>query len=195
MNRFPNHWLLFALLAVAGASAGILATGTLFAQPAAQPAPAAQESAADVMRKMDSMIKPVNESRKTATQPSTTQPARKAAPVIVNPDAKLIKGVAPDIKLQPLKREDQFILNRLGRLVRVADGKSLFVFDADQQTGQEQPMVMVPCSKLEYMENLTQDRGDRVKFILSGQVFTYRDVNYILPTIVREIDRRDNLNP
>ncbi len=193
MNRTPLKFILGALLSVvAAAAAGYLAQDNLLAQPGT---PTTQESAEDVMRKLDSMIKPVEQTRKADTQPSTTQPARKALPAIINPDSKLIKGVAPDMKLQPLKREDQFILNRMGRLVRVSDGKSLFVFDADQQTGQEQPMVLVPCSKLEYMENLSQDRGDRLKFLLSGQVFTYRDVNYLLPTIVREMDRRDNLNP
>ncbi len=192
MKRTTRKLIIPGLMAaIAGASLGLLTGQHSSAQA---PAPA-NPSAEDVMRNMDSLIKPVEDAKKPDTQPSSTQPAKPAPPAIINPDSKLVRGVAPDIKLQPPRREDQFIINRVGRLLRVSDGKSLFIFEADQQTGQEQPMVLVPCSKLEYMENITRDRGDRVRFILSGQILTYRDVNYILPTIVRETDRRDNLNP
>jgi hypothetical protein len=196
MNRTTRKLIIPVIMAaIAGASLGMLTDRPIVAQAPNAPASAGTNpSAEDVMRNMDSLIKTSDDSKKPDTQPSATQPAKPPAPAIVNPDAKLIKGISPDAKLQPPKREDQFILNRHGRLVRV-DGKSLLVFDADQQTGQEQPMILLPCSKLEYMENISRDRGDRVRFIVSGQILTYRDVNYLLPTIVRETDRRDNLNP
>jgi hypothetical protein len=191
-TRSHRLWLLVALFSAGSATLGY---NSITAQtPPAQPAASETPSPDDVMRKLDAMIQPIDETGAPTTQPSTTQPADTAQEPIVNPDKKFIRGVAPDVRVQAPRREDQFILNRVGRLVVIEPGKSLFIFDADQQTAQEQPMMVVPCSKLELMENLTRDRGDQLRFIISGQILTYRDVNYLLPTIVRETEARGNLN-
>ena len=47
-------------------------------------------------------------------------------------------------------------------------------------------MIMMPCQLLESMEKLISERGDRVVFNTSGQVFVYKGANYLLPSIMRE---------
>jgi hypothetical protein len=66
----------------------------------------------------------------------------------------------------------------------------LFAFEADDMSMQDPPMVLVPCQILESMEQQVRQRGDRVVFVLSGQVLQYRGVNFLLPTMMKiDIDR------
>jgi hypothetical protein len=102
----------------------------------------------------------------------------------------LLLGLETDQPLAELKEEGQFIIARTGRLIRSADGsQSLFVLDADGPGAPEPPMILQACKLLETMERTVQEQGEKVPFVVTGQVFMYRGANYLLPTIVkREFD-------
>ena len=102
-----------------------------------------------------------------------------------NVDSAVI-GVAPGDKQPKLRREGEFVIARRGRIVRAPDAQFfMFVFEADAPDSQEPPMMILPCSLLESIESIIQQRGDEVVFILSGQITLYRGANYILPTMMK----------
>jgi hypothetical protein len=106
----------------------------------------------------------------------------------------VILGIAPGIKLGPPRREGEFVVNRRGRLQRFSEaGPVGFTFEADSERAPESPMVIVPCKMLESMEDFNRKRGGDQVFILSGQVLTYREVNYLLPTMVKIMVEQGNL--
>ena len=107
-----------------------------------------------------------------------------------------VLGVAPEQnKGQPtLKREGAFIVNRRGHLARAKESNRLmFVFDADKKESPEPPMVLQACRTLETMEKIVQKRGESVDFIISGQVHTYRNQNYLMPTMMKIAENSGNL--
>jgi hypothetical protein len=153
------------------------------------PAPAAESDTSDQV--MERMLRDVQENPliEPVQRPSDRRPteARPAA------DPRVI-GVAPWAPAPKLRREGEFVVNRSGRLVRSTDGLHLmFVFEADSRVGHEPPMILVPCQILQDMEQIVHDRGDRIMFILSGQVLAYRGANYLLPTIMKVAMDRGNL--
>ena len=75
----------------------------------------------------------------------------------------------------------------------IFEGLQVFVFDADSQHAPEPPMILQPCRLLQSMEDIVQQRGDTVVFVLSGQVHVYRGANYLLPTLMRIAIDRGNL--
>ena len=99
-----------------------------------------------------------------------------------------VLGVAPGDPLPSLRREGETIRKRDGRLLPTGDrGYAVFILDADPESdepGDDQPLAMVvaPCITLESMERLLEDRGEDLRFTITGQVHTYRGVNYLLPT-------------
>lgn len=97
-----------------------------------------------------------------------------------------VVGVAPGDKQPKLRREGEFVIARRGRIIRSPDAQFfMFVFEADAPDSQEPPMMILPCSLLESIESIIQQRGDEVVFILSGQITLYRGANYILPTMMK----------
>ena len=115
-----------------------------------------------------------------------------AAPTRVDqPDPRII-GIAPGSATPKLRREGEFVLNRRGRLVREG-GQSLFAFDADTDKAAEAPMMLVPCRVLQNMEELAQEHGSDVVFLVTGQVFTYRGANHLLPTTMKLSIDKGNL--
>lgn len=130
------------------------------------------------------LIEPTQRSAGHATARSAT-----AAPT-VGPGP----GVAPGMRNVKLRREGEMVLNRKGRLSRsAAGGQALFIFESDNPSAPEPPMVLVPCKTLQNMEEIVIDRGDRIAFILSGQVFEYRNENHLLPTVMKLAVDRGNL--
>lgn len=129
------------------------------------------------------------------------EPTRPTADTAAGAPPSPIKtiGVDKDIlglvggQMPALRREGEFIVNRKGHLVRAAHGGHvIFVFDADSEHAPNPPMVIVPCQMMQNMEDLVQERGDTLTFILSGQVLTYRGVNYLLPTMMKlAIDQKN----
>jgi hypothetical protein len=94
-------------------------------------------------------------------------------------------GVAPGEPLPALRREGEAIRKRDGKLMPTGDrGYAAFILDADPEAGDDKPvgMVLSPCMALEAMERLQENRGDRLRFTITGEVHTYRGVNYLLPT-------------
>ena len=121
-----------------------------------------------------------------AQPPAVVEAGPAGAPVrgeSVNVDSRVL-GVAPGLPRPKLRREGEFIPLRRGRLIRAPSGDHmLFVFEADAKQAQEPPMVLMPCGALESMEREVAARGDRLVFRISGQVFTYRGANYLLPMV------------
>lgn len=96
-----------------------------------------------------------------------------------------VLGVAPGDPLPALRREGEAVRKRDGRLLPSGDsGRAVFILDADPEAGDDQPLAMVvaPCLTLESMERLLEDRGEDLRFTVTGMVHTYRGVNYLLPT-------------
>lgn len=126
-------------------------------------------------------------------EPAVTSAAPGATLETSELDPRII-GHAPGIKPSPLRREGQFLIDRRGRLVRSPrTGHMMFQFDADQQQSPEMPMVLLPCRLLENMEDLVAERGDRIAFQITGQVFVYRQANYVLPTLFTVAIDKGNL--
>ena len=162
--------------------------------------PAEQGSAEDVMKNLIEQIRqnPLIEPSQNSTpsqdssgKPATLPPGSQPARVGVDPN---VIGVAPGSPAPKLRREGEFVIARKGRLVRSPDGlHTLFVFEADSEKAPETPMAMVPCQMLQSMEELIGQRGDQLKFVLSGQILVYRGVNYLLPTMMTLAEDRGNL--
>ncbi len=206
MPRFAAALLLLSLGLWCASSTQTRADEGVAAAKEAQPAaPAAAETpkpagdnaqpAADVVDQMlqklqkNPMIEPAQRTNPTA--PSSSPLLSPTPKVEVDP--KVI-GVAPGLPRPQLRREGEFVVNRRGRLVRSPNGKDLlFVFDADGKQAQEPPMIIVPCQILQSMEDLVLERGDKVVFLLSGQVLTYRGSNHLLPTMMKLSIDRGNL--
>jgi len=107
-------------------------------------------------------------------------------------------GTAPGAGSGELKREGQFIVLRRGRIKRTTGGAAspwMFTFDADRSNLDDPPMYLMPCRMLEDMEQIVEDRGESVPFIISGQVFVYHNANYLLPTLMKLAPDRGNLEP
>lgn len=120
-----------------------------------------------------------------------TQPIR---PYLTSRLDPAVIGTAPGGTPPALQREGDFVISRRGRLIRSPDSNHrLFLFEADDRQSPEPPMVLLPCQKLETMENLVEDRGDTIVFVLTGQITTYRGVNYILPTMIKPAFNPPNL--
>ncbi|MFW6060881.1 MAG: hypothetical protein ACODAQ_11935 [Phycisphaeraceae bacterium] len=169
------------------------------------PATDADESAADESDTDDS-DETMQQLLQQRAAPPTVQPQRdEQAESVPNrvgaPATKVdvdpaVLGVAPGEPQPTLRREGEFIVNRVGRLRRSPDGaRVLFVFEADDKDSPEPPMILQECQYLETMENIVQERGSQVRFKVSGQVHTYRGANYLLPTMMTlEMDRGDMEN-
>lgn len=155
--------------------------------PATQPAPStpaapAEPSAEDVLQQLlmqrpaSPVIAPSASSAPPAEQDLQLQPH--------------ILGFAPEQTQPPLYREGEFIVARRGRMLRVPSGLWIFQFESDSQAAPEPPLLLMPCQLLENMEELTRQRGDRLVFLLSGQVFTYHGRNWLLPSMMKlDVDR------
>lgn len=157
---------------------------------------AATPSADDVLnqllqQKRDSPTADGTESTDAGDGESATDNTTPGAPASRLASDPLLLGLDTDQPLAELKEEGQFIIARTGRLIRSADGShALFVLDSDGPGAPEPPMILQACKLLETMEKTVQQLGEDVPFVITGQVFTYRGANYLLPTIVkREFDR------
>lgn len=115
-----------------------------------------------------------------------------------------VLGVAPGEPLPKLRREGESVRKRDGKLLPTGErGYAVFILDADLEAGDKQPLAMVvaPCLTLESMERLQDERGDDLRFTITGEVHTYLGVNYLLPTsqprpwLLKQNDDDDNQEP
>ncbi|MBX3357821.1 MAG: hypothetical protein KF745_05275 [Phycisphaeraceae bacterium] len=82
-----------------------------------------------------------------------------------------------------LSSEGTLLTMRRGRVVRSGAGDWAFVVDADTDSPAEAPLVLQPCLILEDIERIARTQGESATITLSGQVFVYRERNYIMPTM------------
>lgn len=118
------------------------------------------------------------------TDPSLDRSKQAVPAMRVQVDPRVL-GVAPGEPLPPLRREGEALRKRDGRLLPTGDrGYAVFILDADPEAGDDKPlgMFVAPCMTLESMERLLEDRGENLRFTVTGQVHTYQGVNYLLPT-------------
>ena len=95
-----------------------------------------------------------------------------------------------------LVREGAFIVSRLARISRSgAGGEWMVTFDSDRTGQMDPPMVLIPCRLLERLIRTAQAEGDAARIIISGQVYAYHDVNYLLPTVMLRPLASENLSP
>ena len=153
----------------------------------------ATPSADDVLRQLleEKHASPTGEATGTSADSETPDGAEPAAPASSLASDPLLLGLDTDQPLAELKDEGEFIIARTGRLIRSGDGShALFVLDSDGPGAPEPPLILQACKLLETMEQTVKELGENVPFVITGQVFTYRGANYLLPTIVkREFDR------
>jgi hypothetical protein len=88
----------------------------------------------------------------------------------------------PTLKPPALLREGSFIVRRRGSMAKLPSGEWAFIFHRDASGAAERPMVLVPCQTLQRMQQTAGDDPAQSTFAISGEVFSYRGVNYLLPT-------------
>jgi hypothetical protein len=167
-----------------GAWAGTAALGAALAAgappatgPAAATQPATRPSPEQVMQELMG--------RRTANpliEPEHRAPIDAVEALHAPLDATL-RGVAPDETGARTRHEGELVMGRRGRLIYGPGGQAIFAFEGDSRETPEPPMVLQPCRELDEMEALARDRGDKIVFVVSGQVFAYRGANYLLPTM------------
>lgn len=81
-----------------------------------------------------------------------------------------------------LLREGSFVTGRHARLAREGREWS-FVFDPQAGAPVLPAMIVFPGQRLTEMQRLVESRADPISFIITGEVFTYKDRNYILPIV------------
>ena len=102
-------------------------------------------------------------------------------------DAASQRAVAPGATPQPLRAEGTMLSWRQGRLRKTADNQQEFVFEADGESMQDPPMIVLPNLKLMQMENMLKQGVGELRFSISGMVTEYNGRNYILIEGVRAV--------
>lgn len=82
----------------------------------------------------------------------------------------------------PVRREGSFVVRQRGSMVRLPGGQRAFIFHKDASGKSERPMILLRCQTLHLMELAAGDRDEMVTFIMTGQIYMYQNVNYLLPT-------------
>ncbi|MEO1237468.1 MAG: hypothetical protein AAFX76_11830, partial [Planctomycetota bacterium] len=118
--------------------------------------------------------------------PVETIPSRVGVPATTVDLDPAVVGVLPGDPLPRLRREGEFVIERAGRLTPIEEG-ALWVFAFDPAPGKTdlRPMVVQFCQRLASMQDtLIQLDKTELAFTITGQVHTYRGVNYLLPTAI-----------
>jgi hypothetical protein len=147
--------------------------------PSQPPADPATEDVLKEMEKQRGNVPPPSPAPAVPAQgtPPTTAPSPTPAPA------------APGVRVQTsagrLLREGTFLVDRRGRLVRSSTSEWMYTFDTDAKGQADPTMVLMPCQKLEAMEKLAERYGESLTFTVTGQVFVYKNRNYLLPATFR----------
>lgn len=92
--------------------------------------------------------------------------------------------------------EGTVIVDRTTRCILDSEDRAqMLSFDADSDGLQDPPVRLAPCRLLERMENLTKQRGDSVRFVVSGQILNAEGSVLLLLSSFRVPYERDNLSP
>ncbi len=198
--RYARHTFLPALMVAAiglpAAAQEQADTSSPEADAAAVSESVEQPSADDVMqdllqqRQDPPVIAPTQQPGGSAVPPPPDAPPIGRAGTGLDP---AVIGPLPGEPQPTLRREGEFLVSRRGRLIRSDGGEQMFVFEADSQNAPEPPMVLQPCRRLQDMEDIVQQRGESIVFVVSGQVHVYRGQNYLLPTMMTIAVDRGNL--
>ena len=86
-------------------------------------------------------------------------------------------AVAPKVESQNLVREGSYILDRIGRLTRTADGQAELTFESDGFALKDPPIIVLP----------------NLKFQIAGMVTEYNGRNYIL--LEQVVQKQDDTVP
>ncbi len=88
-----------------------------------------------------------------------------------------VMGVTPRSDLL----ENSMVIDRIGRLAYNPEaGSWLFDFESDGVGLSEPPVALHPNRLLQKMEELTERETQGLKFRVSGEIFKYQNVNYML---------------
>ncbi|MEM9881507.1 MAG: hypothetical protein AAF800_01145 [Planctomycetota bacterium] len=157
----------------------------LFTETAAQPV---RESPREMI---DRLVAEMEAEAVDETEADAVPTGRGATPDVpagtLDLDAAVV-GVLPGDPLPKLRREGEFVIQRPGRLLSVADGAAwVFAFDDPSNADEPRlrPMIVQKCQRLASMQDTLEQRGgEDAGFTLTGQVHTYGGVNYLLPTAI-----------
>ncbi len=95
------------------------------------------------------------------------------------PDLPQPSGVRQRVALP----EGSYIWNRAGRLLfNQPLHEWIFVFQADNASLAEPPLIMLPCQLLERMETRSAQRGTEIEFRVSGNITEFKGRNYLYTT-------------
>lgn len=145
------------------------------------PEAATGDSTEDIIRNLERSVGPV-----------ARRPEADAGAPPPSADGTQAAGGVPQTDLV---REGTVLLARRGTIRRTGDGAFLFVFDADAEGLADPPMTLLPCLLLERMDRYARQASDDEDVLLSGHVYTYRQQNYLLPTVYRIPRERTILTP
>ena len=79
--------------------------------------------------------------------------------------------------------EGTFVIDRVGKVVVAETGDVIFVPVAESAAAGQPLMVLLPSQRLEQMLASRAVNGEEVSFRIAGQVFTYRDRAFLLPSM------------
>ena len=145
-----------------------VAAGAL-GQPTTKPSGPTTRPGVDQL--MNSMLKPPGDSGRVL-QPLPDPP---------KVDPATGKIVAPNPPAPNLVREGTYVVDRVGRLTKTADGQQWEVsFEADGRTMKDPPMLILPNLKLAAMEQAVSAQSRDLRFRITGMVTEYKGKNYIL---------------
>ena len=133
--------------------------------PATQPSTRPADMPADQL--LNQMLRPANGPAMQPLQPILNPPVM---------DQTSGKMVVPNSAIpQNLKREGDYIRDRLGRLTKSADGTQMeFTFESDGRTMQDPPVIILPNLKLMAMENAVNSSNRDLRFRITGPVMRKR---------------------
>jgi hypothetical protein len=136
-------------------------------QPATQPAvtPAAQM--------LDQMLRPSGQPSAKPLRPVTDAPAVDRSTGSA--------AVAPGAEAMSLQREGTFVIDRIGRITRSADGQTAeFIFESDGKAMQDPPVIILPNLKLMAIESAMKSSSRDLRFRITGMLTEYNGRNYVL---------------
>lgn len=85
--------------------------------------------------------------------------------------------------------EGTLLVERRGRVHRLATGRLVFVFDADETGQADPPMFLQPSVRTMQLERVIGDRGPATTVKLTGRVMAYRGWNYLKPSAFSILER------
>lgn len=111
-------------------------------------------------------------------------------PTQFSDDAALPGGSDVEDSPYRIRAQGLPIINRVGRIVPEGVWWK-FIFESDGDPPGEQPVRLLPCRELEWMENASNNGKRAVKFLISGELTEYHGRNYLL---LRKVLVDQNLN-